>query len=140
MPTLDLSDMFAPELMDEFVVIRRTQYIDDHGRTQIVPQNITAYGAVYPSSPNDLERLPEGETITKAITIITHFRIRGPSRNSRGIQSQPDHINWHSTEFVVRDVNDYSGFGRGFVSVIAMSIQPVGPAPKPDPYELENVP
>jgi hypothetical protein len=44
-------------------------------------------------------------------------------------QTQPDEILWHGSTFVVHSMQDYSGYGRGFTSAIAISIDSVDAPP-----------
>jgi galactose-6-phosphate isomerase len=132
-PTLDLSDAFDPEFIDDFVVIRLTETINTHGRNDLTEKAMSAQGVVVPTSPDDLNRLPEGSYMGKSITIITQFRIQGPAKDEVGAITQPDEILWHGSRFVVRMLDDYSGFGAGFVSAVAVSIDSVDPPPIPAP-------
>jgi hypothetical protein len=50
--------------------------------------------------------------------------LQGPSDTTL-----PDEIIWHGSRFIVRTVDDYSGYGRGFINVTAVSIEAVDPPP-----------
>jgi hypothetical protein len=124
MPTLDVSEAFDPSFMDCFTVVRRTEIIGQYGRPTTSEKRFEAIGVVVPSSPNDLERLPEIQYMNKAITIYTQCRLQGPSAGY-----QPDEVVWHGSQFMVRALDDYSGYGRGFIMVVCISIDAVDPAP-----------
>jgi hypothetical protein len=76
------------------------------------------------SSPNDLQRVPDYQYMNKAITIYTQCALQGPAPGY-----QPDEILWHGSQFIVRALDDYSGYGNGWLMVIALSIDHVDPAP-----------
>lgn len=125
MADLDLTDAFAPEFLEEFTVIRRTEVVTAHGRSAPTPVPIQAVGVIGPTSPDDLQRLPEGDYMDKAITIDTQFRLQGPSTGYKA-----DQILWHGSHFVVRVVDDYSQYGTGFVHAIAASIDAMDAPPQ----------
>jgi len=130
MPTLDVSDAFDSSFMDTIVVLRRQVVMDQTGRGQITkttPMSIQA--VVVAASPDDLARLPEGEHMNKAISVYSMSRIQGPSRDEVGIYTHPDQILWHGSIYVVNVLEDYSGYGRGFVHAIATSVQSTDPPP-----------
>jgi hypothetical protein len=56
--------------------------------------------------------------------------LQGPALDAQGNQTQPDHVLWHGSTFVIRLLEDYSGYGRG-VHAIAESVQAVDPPPLP---------
>lgn len=119
MPTLDLSDAFDPSFLDDLIVERSTESVDIHGRTHASTTLVTIEGVVTATSPDDLVRVPEAEYMNKTITIYTQYRLRGPSE---GIDS--DVIQWHGSRFIVRAVDDFSGYGEGFVQAVCMALGP----------------
>lgn len=133
MPLLDVNDAFDPIMMDEFQVIRRVQTISNKGRVVVAETPMTATGVVTAASPDDLQRLPEAEYMNKAISIYTPFRLQGPAQDEAGVVTLPDQVLWHDSVFVVRAVDDFSGYGRGFVSAVAVSVGAVDPPPIPAP-------
>ncbi len=106
-------------LQDTFVVLRRTEQISQGGVVAQPPATATfrTTGIVGPSTINDLQRLPDTEFMQNSITIVTQFRLQGPSPGF-----MPDQIIWHDNTYVVRDVNDWSAYGPGYVSVIAQMV------------------
>src|SRR5215467_10604432 len=126
MPTLDVNDAFDPSFWDNMTVIRRVQVVDQKGRAQVTETAITARGVVVATSPDDLMRVPEHEMFNKSISITTPFRLQGTSIDEFGNVTHPDHIIWpvgsRSSLYVVRALDDYSGYGRGFVHAICTSI------------------
>lgn len=132
MPTHDVSDAFDPSFFDQISVTRLTETIDQHGRVIRTPQQLTALAVVVPTSPSDLARLPDEEYMNKAITIYSQFRLQGPVKVA-GTRTHPDQVLWHGSTFVVRLLDDYSGYGRGFLMAIATSIEAIDGPPLPDP-------
>lgn len=124
MPTLDVSEAFDQSFMDSFTVVRRVETINQYGRVNWTPTQFTATGVVVATSPNDLQRLPEMQYMNKSISIYTQWQLQGPSPGH-----QPDEIIWHGSQYLVRALDDYSGYGRGFIMVICVSIDAVDPAP-----------
>jgi hypothetical protein len=129
MPTLDVSEAFDPSFMDDFTVVRRIQTINQNGRVVITPTESAVTGVVVAASPNDLQRLPELQYMNKTITIYTQYKLQGPAPGF-----QPDEILWHGSQYLVRAIDDYSGYGRGFIMAVCTSIDAVDPAPyMPEP-------
>ena len=117
MPLLDVSDAFDPSFYDEMTVKRTTETVNVRGRTSDVVTSTTFLGVVTAVSPTDLQVLPETERMNKAIQIYTQYRLRGG-----GPDHDPDIINWHGTDFRVVQLEDFSGYGVGFVVVIAVAM------------------
>lgn len=124
MPIHDVNDAFDPTFMDQFTVLRRTQQVSQFGRNVVNETSFVAQGVVTASSPDDLQRLPESQYMNKSITIYTQERMQGPSAGY-----QPDEVLWHGSRYLVNAVDDYSGYGRGFVMVICGSVDAVDPPP-----------
>jgi hypothetical protein len=127
MPDLDVSDAFGPEMMDTFTVIRRVEVMVNGRSTTTETPFKNVEGIVAPSSPDDLQRLPEGDYMNKALTIITPFRLQGPSPNYKA-----DEIEWpvvSGNRYLVRVVDDYSAYGEGFIQAVAASIEAMDPPP-----------
>jgi hypothetical protein len=133
MPTLDVNDAFDPSFIDFITVYRITQTIDKNGRVVRFRRAFTNVQAVVTAtSPDDLQRLPDYEMMNKSISVYCpEFRLQGPVRSGGNgvLQTQPDEIYWHGSTFVVHSMQDYSGYGRGFTSAIAVSIDAVDAPP-----------
>lgn len=118
MPSLDLSEaLFEPSFLDQFVVKRRRQVMDQYGIAAITTQLIAAFGTVTTSSGNDLKRGADEQHAEKNIHIVTSFRLRGAT-----VGYQPDLVTWHGDDFLVKKVEDYTGYGIGWVQVECASI------------------
>lgn len=118
MPVLDVSDAFDPSFMDAITVTRRVQGVDNFGRATVVVESVTpdVPAVVGPSSPTDIQRLPEGSYMNKAITIITQHKLQGPSPGY-----YPDLVTWSGADYIVASLDDFSRYGQGFISVVAVS-------------------
>jgi len=134
MPILDVSDAFDASFWDDFTVIRRQVTVDNRGRAQTTQVKIPGRGVVVASSPNDLQRLPEHEYFNKSISVTAFFRFQGVAKDATGtIITHPDQILWAGSSYVVRALDDYSHYGRGFVHVVAVSVDYIDPPPIPEP-------
>lgn len=131
MPYIDISAaLLSPAMADRFTVMRRTETINDHGRAVIVPTpHANVIGVVTASSKNDLERLDDNQRMGRHLTVVTKFRLRGPSPGF-----QPDIIVWNGDSYVVELMDPYPQFGQGFVQAIVGSMDHVDlPVPGPVP-------
>ncbi|HEY0724176.1 MAG TPA: hypothetical protein VGD41_09365 [Pyrinomonadaceae bacterium] len=129
MPTLDVSDAFDPSFWDEIKVRRRQQIISETGRVSTINSTFSMQAVVTPASPADLQRLTDYQHMGKAISIYSITpRLQGPAVVNGG-ETQPDQIEWHGSVYLVRLVEDWAGFGAGYVHTIAESIQSVDPPP-----------
>ena len=117
-------------LMDQFQVIRRVEVVNLLGRVERPPTSQTfdrVPGTVGPTSPNDLERTPDLDLSKSTLSIVTMFRLQGPSPGLL-----PDHVMWHGDAYQVMSVNDYSAYGGGFVQAVLQMVD--AQAEPPDPF------
>jgi hypothetical protein len=129
-PQHDVNDAFDPAFWDNIIVVRRIVTIDNHGRNSVTETPISTRAVVTAAGPNDLQRVPEEEFFNKAIDVTSPFRFQGTSSDELGnIITHPDHILWHGSVYVVRALDDYAGYGRGFTHVVAVSINAIDPPP-----------
>lgn len=128
-PTLDVNDAFGPEFLDDILVNRIDEQIDGHGRVIRTSTQFATRAVVLPTSPDDLARLPEEEYTQKSIALYSPFRFQSVAQSQTGSNQQPDEVIWHGSTYVVRLIDDYAGYGRGFVHAIAVSIDAVDPPP-----------
>src|SRR5579872_928184 len=123
MPAIDVTGAISsPLFQDSFSVTRRVQTVGNDGYVVITPTSLgTQYGVVYPSNENERRQLPDLTIRDKTVTIITRFALRGESEVS-GTEYMADNVTWHGDTFVVRKVEDWSGYAAGFVMAICSSI------------------
>lgn len=127
----DVNDAFDPSFLDNILVNRFDETVDNHGRVITTITQLATQAVVLAASPNDLQRLPEEEFMTKAITLYTPFRLQGPADPGTGDRQKPDEVLWHGSSFVIRLIDDYTNYGRGFVHAVATSTLAVDPPPPP---------
>lgn len=136
MPMIDISiALTSLMLADVFMVIRRTETVDQYGESTITAQTFfPVYGTVQAASPNDLKRLPDEQHQGKNLSIVTKFPLQGVAPGM-----QPDIIQWpmnnagaNADNFVVAYLDDYSQYAQGFVQAIARSIDMVDFTPTPN--------
>jgi hypothetical protein len=128
--THDCNDAFDPSFFDPVLVNRLDETVDSAGRVQTVTTQISTVAVVLATSPNDLQRLPEEEYMLKSISLYSPFRFQGPAEDPvSGARQKPDHVIWHGSTYVVRLLDDYTPYGRGFTHAVAVSVDAVDPAP-----------
>ena len=120
-----------PYTQTAFDVLRRKQITNNFGEAkkeiEIVPG---VRGVLYPEGSNDLDRKSDAQLQTKTITVLTMFAMRGESESANsGGKFQPDVIRWNANHFLVKRVEDYSKYARGFVKVTAHSFDMIDQAP-----------
>ena len=125
MATLDVNDAFDPSFWTDITVLRRGIQVDAHGRGEVTETSMPTRAVVIAASPNDLNRLPEAEIQQKTISVYAPFRFQGAAVDSFGNEMHPDMILWNGGTFLVRLLDDFSNYGRGFTHAIATSINAI---------------
>lgn len=118
MPDLDVSDILTdPDFADSFDVIRRTQTIDNHGRSV---DTETTYanqiGVITNASPNDLNRIEDYQNSQRYLSIVTKFRLQLPSTGKNA-----DIVSWRGDRYLVKTLEPYPQYGQGFYQAIVAS-------------------
>lgn len=117
MASFDVNDAFDPAFITLVTVIRRTETVNNLGRgviTELLIPNVEV--VITMSSPSDLRRLSDYDIQSKAYTVVTPFRLQGIAPNQKN-----DIILYDGDRYQIMDVKDYTNYGRGFVSAIAVS-------------------
>ena len=70
-----------------------------------------------------------GRVVLELLLQLSASSIAGDKSPGR----QSGEVLWHGSNFVVRQVEDYSGFGRGFIVAVATSIDAINSPAVPDP-------
>lgn len=74
---LDLGALLDdPDFVIGFQIARRTRTVNDYGRAVTEEEILPARGAVQPATPEELERLPEGDRHRESISVWTLFALR----------------------------------------------------------------
>jgi hypothetical protein len=124
MADIDVSEvLFDPDLADTFDVIRKAEIVGENGRVTL---NETRYpnvvGVVIPIQPTNLQRRDDGQMMPKRMTVVTMFRLRGPSNGY-----QPDDIIISGVRCTVIDLMPFTRFGAGFVEATVTSMSASNP-------------
>lgn len=115
MALIDVSDVLIdPDFMDSITCTRYAQSVASTGMAANTATTSTFYGVVTSESGDILDRTETGERVKGSIVVHTAFRLRDGSGSSQ----TADMITWKGSTYTVSNVNDYSHFGRGFVSAI----------------------
>lgn len=113
-PQLDVTDVLTdPDFFDQLICIRNLEEVNAQGQsviTQPVGGPITFYGVVTSEQGDILERLAGAERIVGTILVITKFRLTDGRLNQTA-----DIVQWAGTQYTVKQVNDYSRYGQGFM-------------------------
>lgn len=116
MPDLDFSDVLAsPEFVDSFSVVSTTRVISSGGVASDTPATpVQTSGVVIPGK-SSLRRLDDGSRVVAYIDIYTAYPLSAGVKTNDVNSRDADVIAWHSRQFTVIAVEDYSAFGAGWV-------------------------
>ena len=118
MPLLDVTEILTDPLFAEKVTVeRRAITMGDNGRQVFTTTTFNPIAVVTSAATQDLERTAVGEWRGHQISVITKFRLRGPSPGF-----QPDVVVWNGDPHVVIQIDDYTHYGPGFVEAICESM------------------
>lgn len=126
-PFLQIEDniMLDPDLADTFVVLQRKDTVGTNGRTVITSTKVAGQLGIFcTASRNDLERLDDEQRMGRHMSVVTKFRLQGPSPGR-----QPDIVQWNGSDFIVQFVDLYTNYGPGFIQAIIGSIDSIDPSP-----------
>jgi len=113
----------AIKQISECIEVRRTPAgaYDAHGRwKERVPEVTLVYAAVQPSTPKELEDLPENRRAGSSITIYSPQLLQSLSTSEA---RQPDRILWHGDVYEVEKVEEWCEVG-GYCKAIATKVEP----------------
>jgi hypothetical protein len=125
MPTLDVTEVLDDaDICDTFSVIRRTEVVNNFGEPVLTEvQTDGVLGVVSPGS-GSLVRSDDMQSLTKTITVVTTFRLQGPSEDI-----QPDIVVWKGSRFLVTTLDDFTNFGAGHTEAECVSMNLLDPPP-----------
>jgi galactose-6-phosphate isomerase len=116
MPDLDFTEALAePSFQDSFTVLRRQEVVGDNGVETTVITSINTHGVVVPAGDDEVVRTPDDETANQSLNITTQFPLR-----QAVVGYQPDIIFWHDQHFIVMRLDDFTGYGSGWVSAMCL--------------------
>lgn len=110
---IDVSDLLTdPDFVDTTLVcIRQSQTVGLDGLAVDAQTSVPFSGVVTSDSGAKLMRTPGGERIQDNMTIHTRFVL---TDGASGFSA--DIVIWNGQRYTVASVNDYSTYGRGFIS------------------------
>lgn len=113
MARLDVTEILTdPDFVDRGLICERSiQSVGTDGLAVNTTKSIKFMGVVTSDSGDILERMPGVERIKGSITIHSKFRL-----NDGAPGQTADVVQWQGRRYTVSNVNDYSHFGRGFVT------------------------
>lgn len=131
MALLDVSEILTdPDLIDSFNVRRRAETVDIHGRSTVSETLFPGVqGVVTAISPSDLDRRDDYEAMSRSISVVCRFRL-----HSETTGNQPDIVVWRGSNYLVKHVDPYPQFGRGFIQAECSSMDKTDP-----PLEAPNL-
>lgn len=120
--TIDVNDVILDaDFADLFVVLRRLDHVTSKGRSDPSTRRYpNTPGVICAASKNDLDRLDDNQRMGRNLSVVTTFPLRGPAPGY-----QPDEIVWQGDTYVVKALDPYPQYGRGFVQAIVGSIDSV---------------
>ncbi len=125
MALLDVTEVLLdPDFMDRSLSVKRSaQAVGADGLAVLstLPTPISFAGVVTSNNGSLLTRIAEGERVADTIIIHSMF---GLSDGQAG--QTADIVTWQGKQWTVVSVNDYSHFGRGFVSAVCELIPLTG--------------
>ena len=122
-PFADLARCILPELGSKAAiqVVRRGAQTYDEATglaSGAATSTVTTEAIVQPSTPREVERLPENERTREAITIFTRYALRGSFVNT---QQPADEVIWESRRYTVRLVEPWEQQAR-YARAIAVRV------------------
>jgi len=110
MASLDMSDAFDPDTMDEAVCVRSgPQTINESGIASQATSNTTFYGA-FISEGRWIQRGADWERVSGSMLCVTPFLLNDGSKGQTA-----DVVVFAGRSYTVSNVNDFSNYGPGFV-------------------------
>jgi hypothetical protein len=119
MALLDVTQILTdPDLTDRFSVRRRAESVDSTGfaveTEEFIPNLI---GVIVSISPSDLDRQADYQTMSRSITVVSKFALRGEVTGF-----QPDLVVWRGNNYLVKHIDPYPQFGPGFFQAECSSV------------------
>jgi hypothetical protein len=123
MAFLDVTEVIEdPDFADELICTRSVETVGSDGNTVLAATTSNFWGVVTNESGDVIERTDSASQVHGTIIIHTLFIL-----TMAGPNTDADHVTWEGVDYLVKDVKNYSHFGRGFVAATC-SIQPLAGA------------
>lgn len=120
----------APQFKDVIDVIRNAESVDENGMIQIANITYPNISAVVTQSSGDIGRREQaGQRVEGTIMVYTMFHL-SEGKDLGGVTMVADIVVYDGVQYTVKQVNDYSRWGKGFVAALCslIPLNPVGPA------------
>lgn len=121
MATIDVSKLISnPLFSNAFQIVRQTVVYVGPGRFNTLDSSpIDVVGVIQPSTPNDLERLPEGAKLHENITVYTKQPLSVEPQT--GLEDgYTDIVLWDNKRWLVKYIiENFLNYGSGWNKVIA---------------------
>lgn len=122
MARIDVTEvLFDPDFADRLVCERNQQTVGSDGVAVNSTSTLNFVGVVTSDNGDILERVATGERVKGTITVHSKFILKD---GSDGFTA--DVVQWRGLRYTVTQANDFSHFGRGFVSATCDVIQRTG--------------
>lgn len=114
--TLDVSWLLDVEdFCVAFEVERQTESVSDKGRAVTATEALPWRGVILPSTPRELERLPETDRDRETITVYSRDALRAGCRPEG---TAPDIILWVGQRYEVASVESWPGYVRALATLL----------------------
>ncbi len=114
---VNLDSLFDPMVLEPFTIQRRTESFGLNGRVVIANSSIPARGVIVAASPDELDRLESYQITGRAIKITASIPLQGEVQGF-----QPDVIIWRGTNYIVKTIDYFVQYGKGFYEALATSM------------------
>jgi len=131
MPLLDVSDALDVLNMDRFSVVSSAMAVGATGQAATtLAAPVTAYGVVTPEK-SSLERMADGTRLAACIDVYTLYPLTAGIKTDDATSRPADLVLWHGRTWVVAMVEDFSGFGAGYLHAVCDLVQQMPTAQEP---------
>lgn len=116
MAIIDVTELLGDaDFVDSFSVIRRVNSVNNYGENVLSESTISAVGSIQPSSPDDMQRLPDSVRRRDAITVYSVTRISP--------DAYPDVVLWGGKKYQAQTSEDFGNYGAGYTKAICTLIE-----------------
>lgn len=117
MPLLAIDELLTdPDFTSYLYMVETRSQVGQDGMAQNFKYKSRFIGIVDPAGATELQRAPEGMNTTGALIVITNNTNLTAGDAQAG--TQPSQVQWHGQLYLVRQIDDYSEYGKGFVKAM----------------------
>ena len=123
MAGLDMSDVLNDADFQDAITVSRT--LVSYSSGMAVSGSTQTFDLSCPVIPDpaNVTRQADGSYLSASISIYTQERLMVETKINDASFYKADVISWHGGRYMVKAVNDYSAFGKGFWQVSADLVQ-----------------